>query len=63
VHEIYGARALELVLRGERPQEKILDILSQPEHYGDIVMEIRRHLAKRHSYAARLQELINIVES
>ena len=63
VHEIYGERALELVLGDERPHEKILDVLSRPEHYTEIVIEIRRHLAKRHSYAARLQELINIVES
>ncbi len=63
VHEIYGERALELVLGSERPHEKILDILSQPEHYAEIVMEIRRHLAERHSYAVRLQELIDIVES
>ncbi len=63
VHEIYGERALELVLGSERPHEKILDILSRPEHYAEIVMEIRRHLAERHSYAVRIQELIDIVES
>jgi len=63
VEEVYGERALELMLGGERPHEKILDILSRPEHYGEIVMEIRRHLAERHSYAMRVQELIDIVES
>jgi hypothetical protein len=63
VHEVYGARALELMLGNEEPQEKILDILAQPQHYGEIVMDIRRHLTERHSYAVRIQELINIVES
>jgi len=63
VEEVYGERGLELMLGGERPHEKILDILSRPEHYGEIVMEIRRHLAERHSYAMRVQELIDIVES
>ena len=63
VHEIYGERALELMLGGERPHEKILDILSRPERYAEIVMDIRRHLAEKHSYAVRIQELIDIVEN
>jgi hypothetical protein len=63
VQEIYGERALELVLAGEKPHEKILDVLARPEYYADIVRGIRRHLAEKHSYAVRLQELIRIVES
>lgn len=62
VAEIYGERAVELVLPQEQPQEKILDVLRRPEHYGEIVRDIRRHLAENHSYAARLRELIDIVE-
>jgi hypothetical protein len=63
VHEIYGEQALELVLGADDPHDKILDVLHRTEHYTDLVMDIRRHLAKNHSYAARLQELVNIVES
>jgi hypothetical protein len=60
VREIYGEAAAELVLTDGKPQ-KILDIVSRPEQYAPIVLSIRRHLAERHSYAARLRELIEIV--
>ncbi len=63
VHEIYGERALELVLEDDEPQEKILDILRRPEYYAAIVRDIRRHLAERHSYAQRIKDLLAIVES
>jgi len=61
VREIYGEPAVELVLR-EDASGQILDVLRRPEHYAEIVKEIRRHLAVKHSYVARLQELIEIVE-
>jgi hypothetical protein len=61
VQEIYGERALELVL-GSDASEQILDVLRRPEYYAHIVRSIRQHLAKQHSYAARLKELIEIVE-
>jgi hypothetical protein len=63
VEEIYGAEAGELVLPQDRPEEKILDILRRPEKYAPIVASRRRHLANRHSYATRLKELVEIVES
>jgi hypothetical protein len=63
VAEIYGERALELVLPAQKPEDKILDIQRRPEYYAGIVRDIRRHLAERHSQAARLKELIQIVES
>jgi glycosyltransferase involved in cell wall biosynthesis len=63
VRELYGEAALELVLPDRNPQEKILDMVSRPEHYAGIVAGIRRHLAERHSYEARLRQLIEIVES
>lgn len=63
VHEIYGERALELVLPAERGEEKIADILRRPDHYAEIVRGIRRHLREKHSQAARLKELIEIIES
>ena len=62
VKEIYGERAAELVL-GDRASDRILDVLRQPEHYAEIVREIRRQLAEKHSYTARLQELVRIVTS
>ena len=63
VEEIYGEPADELVLRGNHPQEKILDVLRRPDYYAGIVRGIRRHLAEKHTYVARLRELIEIVES
>jgi hypothetical protein len=61
VREIYGERATELVLPEDRPEEKVADIVRRPEHYADIVFDIRRHLAEKHSYEARLRELIWLV--
>jgi hypothetical protein len=63
VRAVYGERALELVLPAERPEEKVLDILSRPGHYASIMRDIRREFARLHSYEARLRELITIVES
>jgi hypothetical protein len=63
VEEIYGEEALELVLPVEQPEAKILDIVQQPERYAPLVKEIRRHLAEKHSYEARLKQLIEIVKN
>jgi len=63
VQEIYGERALDLVLPAVDPQDKIADIYERPEHYSEIVAEIRTHLATEHSQRARIQELIEIIES
>lgn len=58
---IYGARAAELALRdGEAASEQILDVVRRPEQYAGVVRDIRRHLAGKHSYARRLQELVRI---
>ena len=63
VKAMYGERASELVLRdGEAGSEQILDVLRRPEEYGRIVRDIRRHLAEKHSYAVRLQQLVRIVD-
>jgi hypothetical protein len=63
VREIYGDVAVELVLPDHQPTDKILDIFERPEHYAAVVAEVRRHLAEKHSYAARLRDLIGIVTS
>jgi hypothetical protein len=63
VQEIYGEQALELLLPDNNSHEKILDMVSRPEHYQSVIMGIRQHLTEKHSHAVRLQELIEIVES
>ena len=62
VREIYGDKALNLVLR-ESASEQIADVLHRPDHYAETVHDIRLHLRKKHSYASRIQQLIRIVES
>ena len=62
VKAIYGERAVDLVLRnGEAGSEQILDVLCRPEEYAEIVRNIRGQLAEKHSYTARLQELMRIL--
>jgi len=63
VEEIYGEGALELTLSQSNGKERILDMVRRPSHYAGIVQGIRQRLAQRHSQAARLEELIEIVES
>jgi len=63
VREIYGEAALELVLPEDRPHEKVLDLVCRPERYAGAVREIRQHLAEKHSHAARLRRLLEIIES
>ncbi|HKB00795.1 MAG TPA: glycosyltransferase [Gemmataceae bacterium] len=63
VEELYGADAAELVLPPDQPAEKILDLVRWPERYAGVVRGIRERLAGRHSYRARLRELIEVIES
>jgi hypothetical protein len=61
VKAIYGGHATDLILRDSKvASEQILDILRRPAEYAEIVRDIRRHLAEKHSYAVRLQELVRI---
>jgi glycosyltransferase involved in cell wall biosynthesis len=64
VREIYGDEAIELVLPEEiaAAQQKVADIIERLEHYSAIVMRIRKHLAEKHSFKARLREMIKIIE-
>ena len=62
VREFYGEDAAEFVLPREKPHEKILDMVTRPEHYAEKVTSIRARLAERHSYQQRIRELIQIVE-
>jgi len=61
--EIYGEQALELVLPEDNPQEKILDIINNPNRYRDVVTGIRQHLVENHSHSARLRRLTEIIQS
>jgi len=62
VREVYGDRATQLMLGTEKPEDKILDVLSRPDHYAEIVRDIRREFGQRHSPEVRLRELIRIVQ-
>lgn len=64
VREIYGDEAIELALPQDisAAQQKVADIVQRPEHYAAIVMGIRKHLAEKHSFKARLREMIEIVK-
>jgi hypothetical protein len=62
VKEFYGEGACELVMPRENPHEKILDMVTRPEHYASIVAGIRAGLAKEHSYHERIRQLIRIIE-
>jgi hypothetical protein len=61
VKGIFGDAAAALVLPAHRPDELIADLVSRPEHYQGVVADIRSHLARRHSYRARFEELIRIL--
>jgi hypothetical protein len=63
VREIYGEAGLELVLPEDRPDEKVLDMVCRPERYAGVLAEVRQHLAEKHSHAARLRQLVEILES
>jgi hypothetical protein len=61
VRDIFGNDADALVLPNEHPEDKIADIMRDPNKYADVVLGIRRHLAARHSYTARLRQLLELV--
>ena len=54
---VYGPSGPELTL-SNRVAEKLLDALARPDHYRGVVHEVRRHLARHHSYDLRVEELI-----
>jgi hypothetical protein len=62
VAEIYGEPAVELVLGGDSPHEKILDMLARPDHYAEVVIGIRENFRRLHSPEARMRELLAFIE-
>jgi hypothetical protein len=54
---VYGPAGRELTLPG-RVAEKVLDALQRPDHYREVVQDVRRHLLAHHSYHRRVDELV-----
>jgi hypothetical protein len=59
---VYGPAGRELALTGD-VVGKLLDALTRPQKYDAIVREVRAHLAERHSYRRRVEELVAALES
>ena len=63
VRSIFGdAAADNLVLAGDRQQDKVVDVLRHPERYAAIAQGIRREFRQRHTPEARLRQLIEIIQ-
>lgn len=62
VAEVYGEEAVALVLPAEGGSELLLEVVRRPERYAGVVQAVRRCLAARYSYAARVWELIDIIQ-
>jgi hypothetical protein len=62
VQDTYGEVALDLVA-GEKPSEKIADILDRPNYYQELVQNLRTIAAQRYSYEARLQQIMEMLEA
>jgi hypothetical protein len=58
---VYGPAGRELALTGDIAG-KLLDALTLPQRYNAIVREVRSHLAERHSYRRRVEELVAALE-
>jgi len=54
---VYGPAGRELALCNDI-SEKMVDVLSRPKKYKDLVEEVRRHLLVHHTYQNRVQELV-----
>ena len=59
---VYGPAGRELALH-DGIGDKLLDVLSRPHKYREIVEQVRRHLVQHHSYQRRLQELVAALEA
>jgi hypothetical protein len=59
---VYGPAGGELAFTGD-VADKLLDALTRPRKYEAIIREVRTHLAARHSYRRRVEELVTVLES
>ncbi|HEX5957711.1 MAG TPA: hypothetical protein VFY92_03520 [Hyphomicrobiaceae bacterium] len=57
VESVYGPAGRELVLDGDIAG-KLLDALHRPDHYGQVVEDVRRYLDMHHSYDRLVQDLV-----
>jgi hypothetical protein len=62
VEAIHGPAA-RLLAPGEDVTGRVKDMLRRPEVYWDAVLKTRAHLAERHSFRRRFQELLAILKS
>lgn len=56
VAAVYGPSGRELTLTGQ-VAEKLADALERPDHYREVVADVRRYLARHHGYDQRMVEL------
>jgi hypothetical protein len=54
---VYGPAGRELALCNG-VAEKLVDVLSRPKRYSEIVEEVRKHLLAHHTYRNRVEELV-----
>jgi glycosyl transferase family 1 len=54
---VYGPAGRELALHGDIA-DKLLDALSRPKKYRELVQTVRQHLVAHHSYRKRMEELV-----
>ena len=59
---VYGPAGRELSLPGS-VANKLLDALRRPDHYREVVAEVRRHLVSHYSYDRRVQELFAVLQN
>jgi hypothetical protein len=62
VTDIYGEAASELVLDGNAT-ERIADVMQRPDYYADIVRQLRKDLAEKHSFEVRVKELVEVAQN
>jgi hypothetical protein len=62
VEALYGPDARPLA-PGDDVAGRLSDMLYRPELYWEAVLRVRAHLAERHSYRQRFQQLLGILES
>jgi hypothetical protein len=58
---VYGPAGRELSLPGS-VAGKLLDALRRPDHYREVVAEVRRHLMSHYSYDRRVEELFAVLQ-
>ena|SRR5215204_782774 len=57
---VYGPAARELTLC-DGIADKLVDVLSRPKKYRDLVEDVRRYLGAHHTYQHRVQELVAVL--